>query len=64
MGPTYTLATEAVIALSSTALLTTDIISVNFPGQFDRDNYLWLVVTQPTPFEVVGLLADSESGDR
>jgi hypothetical protein len=64
MGPTYTLATEAVIALSSTALLTTDIVSVNFPGQFDRDNYLWLVVTQPTPFEVVGLLADSESGDR
>ena len=64
MGPTESLTTEAVLPLSSTADLTIDVVSVNFPGRYDRDNYHWIIVTQPTPFEVVGMLVDVEAGDR
>ena len=64
MGPTFTLADETILPLSSTASLETDIVDVNFPGQFDQEKRMWVVVTQPTPFEVVGLLPDVESGDR
>lgn len=64
IGPTETLATEAIIVLSSTATLETDVMYANFSGGFDRDNYHWLKVTQPTPFELVGMLPDVETGDR
>ena len=64
MGPTETLASEAIIPLSSTAVLETDMKTVNFPGTWDSAARMWVVVTQPTPFEVVGLLPDVESGGR
>lgn len=62
-GPTTTLATETISYPSSTTLVT-DIVRINFPGQWDRDNYLWCIVTDPRPFTIVAMAPDSETGDR
>jgi hypothetical protein len=62
-GPTTALATETIVYSSSTAL-NTEICNVNFPGQWDRDNYIWCIVSDPKPFTLVAVLADTETGDK
>jgi hypothetical protein len=62
-GPTTTAATE-VIAYPSSTTLVTDVVKVNFPGQWDRDNYIWCIITDPRPFTLVAMAPDSETGDR
>jgi hypothetical protein len=61
-GPTSSL-TEA-IAYSSTTELTTDCLSVNFPGQWDKDGYIWAIQRDPLPMTVVAVAPDMEMGDR
>ncbi len=61
-GPTSSI-TEAV-AYTSTADLTTDCLSVNFPGQWDRDGYIWCIQDDPLPMTVVAVAPDMEMGDR
>lgn len=62
-GPTASGATEPIVYSSSTAL-NTEVAMVNFPGQWDRDGYIWCVVRDPRPFTLVAMIPDSETGDR
>lgn len=62
-GPTTTTATET-IAYTSSTTLNTEVCSINFPGQYDRDGYIWCVVTDPRPFTLVAMTPDSVTGDR
>jgi hypothetical protein len=61
-GPTSSV-TEAV-TYSSTSELTTDCLSINFPGQWDRDGYIWCIQRDPFPMTVVAVAPDMEMGDR
>jgi len=62
-GPTSSLATEPIVYASSSTL-NTDVCRVNFPGEWDRDGYIWCVVRDPRPFTLVAMIPDSETGDR
>jgi hypothetical protein len=61
-GPT-SLVTEAV-PYTSTTQLTTDCLSVNFPGQWDKDGYIWCIQDDPLPMTVIAVAPDMEMGDR
>lgn len=61
-GPTAS-ASESIVYDSSTTL-NTQVAKVNFPGQWDRDNYIWCVVRDPRPFTLVAMAPDAETGDR
>lgn len=62
-GPTTATCTEDIVYSSSTTL-NTEMIKVNFPGQYDRDNYIWCTVRDPRPFTLVAILPDTETGDE
>jgi hypothetical protein len=62
-GPTSSLISEP-IQYSQSAALNTEVARVNFPGQWDRDGYIWCVVRDPRPFTMVALSTDNETGDR
>jgi len=62
-GPTTTTAVES-ISYSTSVALATEVVSYPFPGQWDRDNYIWCIVNDPRPFTLVAMLPDSETGDR
>jgi hypothetical protein len=36
---------------------------INFPGEFDRDDYIWCVVSDPRPFTLVSILAETQARD-
>jgi hypothetical protein len=61
-GPT-TSVTEPVAYLSTTDL-TTDCLSINYPGQWDRDGYIWCIQKDPLPMTVIAIAPDMEMGDR
>jgi hypothetical protein len=61
-GPTQAQATEQ-ISYSSSTTLVTDICVINFPGEFDRDDYIWCVVSDPRPFTLVSILAETQARD-
>jgi hypothetical protein len=61
-GPTASL-TEPVPYTSATEL-TTDIQEINFPGQWDRDGYVWCMQDDPLPMTIVAIAPDIEMGDR
>ena len=61
-GPEMSI-TEAV-AYDSTSDLTTDLLEVNFPGNWDRDGYVWCIQRDPLPMTIVAIAPDVEVGDR
>jgi len=52
------------VTYSSTTELTTNVLTIPFPGQWDRDGYIWAVHSAPLPATIVGLAPDFEVGDR
>ncbi len=63
-GPTTTTATERLTNMySSSVALCTEVITYPFPGQSDRDNYIWCIVDDPRPFTLVALLPDTQTAD-
>jgi hypothetical protein len=61
-GPTSSV-TE-VVSYTSTTELTTDCLSVNFPGQWDRDGYIWCIQDDPLPMTIIAVAPDMELGDK
>ena len=61
-GPTSS-QTEAVTYTSGTEL-STEVLSINFPGRWDRDGYIWAIQTDPLPLTVVAVAPDVEVGDH
>lgn len=67
VGPTVSI-TEALsygeaLSYDTATDLTTDILAPNFPGDWGRDNYMWVVMTDPLPITVVAYARDVEVGD-
>lgn len=61
-GPDISI-TEAV-SYSATSDLTTAMHEIDFPGDWNRDAYLWVIQQDPLPMTVVGYAPDVVVGDR
>jgi len=63
-GPAEDDLTPEIVASGSAADLSTDVHEVAYPGQWDRDGYIWLVASTPLPATIVGIAPDVEVGDH